>query len=615
MPTIKDKDWVLKDIQEVEDEAMKVIRNSTGHNLVLAGPGAGKTELLAQKACFLIETAKCRNKKIIALSFKKDAAKNLQERVNSRLEPKFRHKFESTTFDAFCKSIVDRFKSSLPPFYRPSDDYEIFFPNNKDFIAEIKREAVGFEGLTSLELNKLKPSKFEENYLIVPYREGTRHTVDGRIRYFVWTHLLKGKSRVSFKMINYLANRIIKKNISLSNAINSTYEYVFIDEFQDTTSKQYGVFKSLFLEKSIKITAVGDTKQRIMGWAGALPDAFDVFKKDFRVNNYNELVSNRRSLKNLITYQRLMEDFMNKIENKTEFIFHKKEGSARLMQFDEVDQEASYIVSLIKKWIDDGIDQRNICILSKSVAEQYSQKIISELGKSGVKCRIENEYQELLNEAIVKLVLQLLMFVCNRKSIECWASTMDLLCNIKGVSKRGDVTRLEKELSNLIKANKEIRSNVVDYLKGLLNIFGISELKSYFPQYMNGNGLEHNINTLSKYLEELDVKNNMSNAIDMLSGDKTVPFMTIHKSKGLEFKKVVIIGLEPDAYFGDDEGQIENQKTVFVGFSRAIDEVFMTRCKIRNDNFCNASRQNFNRIPLITDMLTYCGIEAENHQG
>jgi superfamily I DNA/RNA helicase len=57
------------------------------------------------------------------------------------------------------------------------------------------------------------------------------------------------------------------------------------------------------LEK-IKITAVGDTKQRIMGWAGALPNAFDVFKKDFELNNHNELVSNRRSLKNLINYQR-----------------------------------------------------------------------------------------------------------------------------------------------------------------------------------------------------------------------------------------------------------------------------------------------------------------------
>ena len=182
MPTIKDADWVLKDIQEVEDEAMKVIRNSTEHNLVLAGPGSGKTELLAQKACFLIETGKCSKKKIIALSFKKDAAKNLQDRVNSRLDLKFRNKFESTTFDAFCKSIVDRFKGTLPNFYRPSDDYEIISLNKKEFIAEIKREALGFEGLTSFELSKIKHSNFEEKYIVIHYKEEERHTINGSIR-------------------------------------------------------------------------------------------------------------------------------------------------------------------------------------------------------------------------------------------------------------------------------------------------------------------------------------------------------------------------------------------------------------------------------------------------
>ncbi|EAP0331932.1 ATP-dependent helicase, partial [Salmonella enterica] len=205
MPIIKDDDWVLKDIQEVEDEAMKVIRNSREHNLVLAGPGAGKTELLAQKACFLIETGKCRDKRIIALSFKKDAAQNLQDRVNSRLDLKYRQKFESTTFDAFCKSIVDRFKSTLPVAYRPSDDYEIYFPENKKFVEEVKRDAVGFEGLTAEELKKLKHNNFENNYIVRPYKKGEEHSVDARIKRFVWFRLLEGKSKVSFKMINFLA--------------------------------------------------------------------------------------------------------------------------------------------------------------------------------------------------------------------------------------------------------------------------------------------------------------------------------------------------------------------------------------------------------------------------
>lgn len=614
MPIIKDDDWILKDIQEVEDEAMRVIRNSKDHNLVLAGPGAGKTELLAQKACFLIETGKCRNKRIIALSFKKDAAKNLQDRVNSRLDSKYRHKFESTTFDAFCKSIVDRFKSTLPKEYRPSDDYEIFFPNNKDFVEEVKSEAVNFQGLTSAELNKLKPYNFEENYIVTPYKRETEHTVDGRIRRFVWLNLLKGKSRVSFKMLNFLANYIIGKNKFLSNAINSTYDFAFIDEFQDTTYRQYEIFKSIFLDKKIKITAVGDTKQRIMGWAGALHNAFDIFKQDFGIENCNELVSNRRSLKNLINYQRMMEAFMNHADIKPDMKLIDNEGIAKLIQFDDSSFEGAYIALCIQQWISEGVNERDICILLRNPAKQYSENIIAALQLLKIKARIENEYQELLNEAVVQLILQLLRFVCNRRSIECWDSTMELLCNIRGVSKKGDITRLERELSRFIKSNGVIKDKVIDYLYTLLSIFGVDEIKSYFPQYMNGNTLEYSIEALASHLEALGIKNSISEAIDMLIGDNIIPLMTIHKSKGLEFKKIIIVGLEPGAYFGDDEEQIENQKTVFVGFSRAIEEVLMTRCNRRNNNYGRSFPQDSSEIPLITNMLTYSGIEAENYQ-
>ncbi|PAA95467.1 UvrD-helicase domain-containing protein [Serratia fonticola] len=615
MPIIKDADWVLKDIQEVEDEAMKVIRNSINHNLVLAGPGAGKTELLAQKACFLIETGKCCKKKIIALSFKNDAAKNLQDRVNSRLDSKYRHKFESTTFDAFCKSIVDRFKSTIPEAYRPSDDYEIIFPNNKDFVEEVKKEAVGFEGLTSAELNKLQPYNFEDNYIVTPYDKKTEHTVDGRIRRFVWLHLLKPKSRLSFKMINFLANYIISRNKYLSNAINSTYDYAFIDEFQDTTYRQYNIFKSIFLGKKIKITAVGDTKQRIMGWAGAMHNAFDVFKKDFEIEQHNELVSNRRSLKNLINYQRMMEAFMNHADNKPDMILAENQGKAKLIQFDESSIEGEFIALCIQKWIAEGVNERDICILLRNPAKQYTDNIISALQHLEIKCRIENEYQDFLNEAIVQLILQMLMFICDRKSIESWSSTMELLCNIRGISKKGEVTRLEKELSQFIKKNRIIKGEIVDYLYMLLSIFGIDELKSYFPQYMSGNSFKYNIESLSNHLEKLGVRDRISEAVDLLLGNKTIPLMTIHKSKGLEFRKVIVVGLEPGAYFGNEEQQIENQKTVFVAFSRAIEEVLMTRCKIRNNNNGRSFRQDCNEIPLITNMLTYCGIKAENYRG
>ena len=111
--------WCPADGFRLESEAMDTVLNDK-NTLVVAGPGAGKTELLAQRACFLLETNTCRYpKKILAISFKKDAADNLRERVEVRCGKELALRFESKTYDAFAKEIVDRFKNSLDESYRP----------------------------------------------------------------------------------------------------------------------------------------------------------------------------------------------------------------------------------------------------------------------------------------------------------------------------------------------------------------------------------------------------------------------------------------------------------------------------------------------------------------
>ncbi|WP_197476071.1 UvrD-helicase domain-containing protein, partial [Oleiphilus sp. HI0043] len=86
---------------------------------VLAGAGAGKTELLAQKASYLFYTANCPwPKRILSLTFKTEAQINIKERVSKRCGDKAA-RFDSFTFHALCKSIVDRFKNTLPRAERP----------------------------------------------------------------------------------------------------------------------------------------------------------------------------------------------------------------------------------------------------------------------------------------------------------------------------------------------------------------------------------------------------------------------------------------------------------------------------------------------------------------
>lgn len=116
---ISTEDWHPSAGLKLEVEATNTVINDK-NTLVVAGPGAGKTELLAQRACFLLETNTCRYpKKILAISFKKDAADNLKDRVELRCGKELASRFESKTYDAFAKEIVDRFKNSLDESYRP----------------------------------------------------------------------------------------------------------------------------------------------------------------------------------------------------------------------------------------------------------------------------------------------------------------------------------------------------------------------------------------------------------------------------------------------------------------------------------------------------------------
>ncbi len=78
-----------------------------------------------------------------------------------------------------------------------------------------------------------------------------------------------------------LAVQIVELSVIARNAIRQTYSHVFLDEFQDCTEAQYKLIAVCFTATSTKLTAVGDTKQRIMGWAGALEGIFETYAEDF----------------------------------------------------------------------------------------------------------------------------------------------------------------------------------------------------------------------------------------------------------------------------------------------------------------------------------------------
>lgn len=132
MSLMRPEDWRPQAVADLEPRAWEALRQTEQSVLVTAGAGAGKTEFLAQKATYLLQTGLCpAPKRILAISFKRDAARNLAERVAKRCPPEQARRFNSYTFDAFAKGLVDRFRAAIPDAYRPPAGYRIRTPRRR----------------------------------------------------------------------------------------------------------------------------------------------------------------------------------------------------------------------------------------------------------------------------------------------------------------------------------------------------------------------------------------------------------------------------------------------------------------------------------------------------
>ena len=206
MKIIRPEDWTPDDGIILEDAADQAVR-SNNHVLVIAGPGAGKTELLAQKAAYLFLTNTCKApQKVLAISFKKDAAENLKERVEKRCGPDIKDRFTSMTYDAFAKRILDHFLYALPEDFRPLANYAV----NDDETVSAAFEKAGYNNPYNLSTNKLK------SFYAATLAGESLPLQGDSLGVRVWRYLLKGfdgrSSTLTFKMIGLLADYIVQTN-------------------------------------------------------------------------------------------------------------------------------------------------------------------------------------------------------------------------------------------------------------------------------------------------------------------------------------------------------------------------------------------------------------------
>lgn len=520
--------WNPADGLTLEPNALLAAKERERSLALTAGPGAGKTEMLAQRADFLLRTGASRYpKRILAISFKVDASSNLKERVKRRCGSELAVRFDSYTFHAFAKRIIDRFRPVLTG-----------------------RDA-----------------------LDVGYK-----IVDRKVRL--------SPLEIEFADLVPLAITILQKSAMARNAIRQTYSDVFLDEFQDCTNLQFDLLKLAFQGTNIRLTAVGDTKQKIMAWAGAMDGIFQAFVTDFAATPLN-MYRNFRSKPRLL---RLQNEIIRRLDPSSVMPDEQlagDEGEVFAWRFEDSRKEADYLAALIAGWIQtEQLPPAEIAVLIRNQLDLYANHLMAALEARGIPFRNEQQMQDITVEPAARLIVDYLSCLYGQREPKAWIRLMNQLIPFADEeiqsSARKDLDRLVKQQRKEIAIAELFDEPFTGWwncVLAFLKQVSTQTLVSLSPDYESLDRLKEVVrNTKIRIDELLKLEPDLPKALKRFSDDQAVRILTIHKSKGLEFDSVIIMAVEKEIFFGDQD---ENRCAFFVGVSRAKRRLVLTHADQR----------------------------------
>ena len=624
MPLVRPDLWTPVDVDSLEPAAQEVVRECNENRLVVAGPGAGKTELLAQRACFLLQTGICpAPRRILAISFKRDAAKNLSERVRRRCGD-LAHRFDSFTLDAFAKGLVDRFRLAIPAEWRPGVGYEVLTRSlNANAIRDWIENAGVPPGKAAVDVRPYSDGEIRRAFdrlshgFPLPY-DANVPPMSAYLGKCWWKEQLglpAGEPSLTFPMLNRLAAFLLRENPKLTAALRATYAFVFLDEFQDTTAAQYDLIRAAFEGSQAVLTAVGDSKQRIMVWAGAMLEVFTAYESDFRAHR-RHLMRNYRSAPELVRMQHVVAQAVEAGTPAATSVNVDASGTCLLFEFSTPEEEAAHLADIIEHGVRaEGMSPRDSCILVRQRTSEMVTILKSALETRGIRLRDESQLQDVLAEPAVKFLLAILRLGTRTRDAEAWEVLTGETAALLGLDDEEDAVAVERECRRLVSHVRDCVAagrNISDLPAELVGMVGDAAFKSTYRQYGSGSYLADTVTALAEALSSsASTSATASEAVDDLIGKDIVPAMTIHKSKGLEFHTVIFLGLEDSQWWAFASQAEEEKRGFFVAFSRAANRVYFTFCDVRDERW-GRRRQKKSQIGDLYSILQAAGVPTED---
>ncbi len=589
MTLILPEDWRPQGVDDLEPRAWEAVRETDQSVLVTAGAGAGKTEFLAQKATYLLQTGICpAPKRILAISFKRDAARNLAERVERRCPPEQARRFDSMTFDAFTKNFLDRFRAAIPAPFSPPANYRIVFPGGPDL-----RDFLESRGFHGLNVNQFQSAIAMTR---LPFDDSAGAGPAPRPVSEYWRAQYNDFDEVllSFPMINRLVKWLLRENPSIRRALQITYPVIFLDEFQDTTYAQFELLQTAFEGTDAVFTAVGDDKQRIMVWAGAMPDAFARFEAEFSARRIS-LLSNWRSHEDLVRIQHAIASHIDPTTEYPEARANREvDGDiAAIWEFPSNENESAGLADWISQEVESGnVEPHDFAILVRMRANDVEEELAPALSGHGLRLRNvarnvgDISIQDLLGEDLTAILLPLLRLGATKRSPEDWNAAQQNIQFLEAVDLTNDtgLQRLQHRLQGFV---RDLRRTMRELDPGsesaetvarqALDFVGAPLMRQAFAAYQRQLDFdrvwEGFVLLLRKCAGEAI---SWSEVLDEFEGLGQIALMTIHKSKGLEFHTMIFYGLDNQTWWSLTPNRMEELNSFFVAFTRAKQRSFFT---------------------------------------
>ena len=627
---LEDNKSYLKDLNEAQ---LNAVLKTDGPSMVIAGAGSGKTRVLTYKIVHLVENG-VDPFEILALTFTNKAAREMKLRISSMIgESESKNIWMGTFHSVFAKIL--RFEAHKIGF---TSDFTIYDTQDSERLISsiIKEKALDKDvyrpksirnRISSLKNNFITVNGYFANNELVESDNLSRKPETGNIYKEYSERLIKSNS-MDFDDLLMKTNELLNNHPEVLAKYQEKFKYILVDEYQDTNNSQYLIVKSLS-DKYQNICVVGDDAQSIYSFRGANINNIINFRNDYDEVEVFRLEQNYRSTKNIVNAANSVIDHnKNKIEKEvwTDNDFGDKvEVRANESDIAEARSLCQKIVSL------NNTNFSNIAILYRTNAQSrpiedslrlnkipyqifggvsfynrkeikdvlaYLRLIVNSSDEESLKRIINYPARGIGQVTINKIILaakkyDLTLYDTIQKNNELSIGLSNsVLIKLQNFIDLIDVFKIQNQKLNAFDLTKEVieKVKIIDELKkddspeGISRVENVQELLNGIRDFIEDQKeLVDSNDKLSEFLSTVSLSTDFD--IENEDQDK-VSLMTLHLSKGLEFKHVFIVGLEedlfPSALSYNTRSELEEERRLFyVGITRAKENLYLSYANSR----------------------------------